>query len=697
MSKAPPTPNVPLRRAGIPYVVVGLSMVAAGAVASWQGPAAIDAVAKLRAERLMVSQLEHNARQSKDALGLARAGLLLAAQNAVANPRLMAAVEARVDKPTFDDIFRTELWWSPYREELTVGIVFDGETLGYSQDPLVQALPWVDLIRTAREGLSTPTGILKLVDPSTRRVTHAALGVAVPASLMGQRSTAVLVFARKLNDELCAQLSRAAAAPVALSDGFRAISRSAPLANAKAFPIEMFIGKEQQETVAPDALPFVARAVAVDQNLWLWVGADLSTPLQIAARESAPTKLLVFGGAGMLAMLGVVLTAKGLRRVGKRKPSDAAPVAIAVTMPSTAIADLHPIPQHTMPTAASEYQGELGRYTLVERLGEGGMAEVFTAVSFGSGGFHRAFVVKRLRPEMRHSEEALSQFIDEANLAASLVHPNIVPVFDFGQVGDDYYLAQEYVPGRDLGKINRALIAAGERALSVDVLLYIAHEILSALEYVHDRVDSDGQALGMVHRDVSPENILISERGEVRLLDFGIVKANHSNRVSRTEVGHLKGNIDFMSPEQAQGKSVDRRSDLFSLGLSLYKSIACETLYRGESMYDRLLAAATGPLDEHFKQIDALPRPMNRLLRSVLAPQPSERFESAAAFRAALPPPGPQPRQELVAILKHLFGEDLRAEQKRIAAALPFSGPTRAPSGEVLLPIITQSSPKVAV
>ena len=209
-----------------------------------------------------------------------------------------------------------------------------------------------------------------------------------------------------------------------------------------------------------------------------------------------------------------------------------------------------------------------GRYTLLDRLGEGGMAEVYTAATFGAEGFRRTFVVKRLRAELAREPAVVAQFIDEANLASSLVHSNIIPVFDFGKVGDEYFMAQEYILGRDLGRLTARVIERDGRALAPLVVFYAAAETLKALEYAHTKLGDNGRPLGIVHRDVSPSNILLSARGEVKLFDFGIVKAE--GRVTKTQHGVVKGNVSFMSPEQARGVDVDARADLFSLGLVMY-------------------------------------------------------------------------------------------------------------------------------
>jgi eukaryotic-like serine/threonine-protein kinase len=326
----------------------------------------------------------------------------------------------------------------------------------------------------------------------------------------------------------------------------------------------------------------------------------------------------------------------------------------------------------------------LGRYLLVDRIGEGGMAEVFTAVSFGYGGFRRSFVIKRLRPELIANPTAIDLFIDEANLASTLVHPNVVPVFDFGEAAGSYFLAQEYVVGRDLGRITRRLRERGEPLLSANAILYLAHEVLAGLHYAHGKRDDSGHPLGIVHRDITPENVIISERGEVKVLDFGIMKATH--RVSQTESGTVKGSVGFMSPEQARGKTVDHRSDLYSTGLVILYAATGEPTFPGETFYDLLTAAATGLGEEQQARIAALPDPLPAILGRALDVDPDRRYQTGAEFRAAveshLTAGG---ASELSEQLLRLFGGELRTEQERLAAA--FARAPRSESMARLTPI----------
>jgi serine/threonine protein kinase len=197
-------------------------------------------------------------------------------------------------------------------------------------------------------------------------------------------------------------------------------------------------------------------------------------------------------------------------------------------------------------------------------------------------------------------------------------------------------MTQEYIVGRDLARLMERHQQRGGRGLPPDVAYFMAHEVLQALAYAHDTRDNTGAPMGIVHRDVSASNVMISFQGEVKLSDFGIVKSNR--RVSRTQVGMVKGNANFMSPEQARGHEVDGRSDLFSLGLLLHYCLTGELLYWGENDLEVLHRAATGPTANDFAAIMGVAEPAASILVRALALQPDDRFQTAAEFAEALAP-----------------------------------------------------------
>jgi serine/threonine protein kinase len=319
-----------------------------------------------------------------------------------------------------------------------------------------------------------------------------------------------------------------------------------------------------------------------------------------------------------------------------------------------------------------------GPFQLVERLGEGGMAEIFAAVRDGEAA---PLVIKRLRPHLCHDARAVAHFVEEGQLGSALQHPHIVGVFEHGQVPDldRHYLTAEYVPGRDVGCLTRKMVAGKQRPLTANAILTIAHDTLAALEYAHERRGPDGNWLRLVHRDITPENLLISRAGEVKLLDFGIAQAGIEGAAGRT--GEITGNVDFMSPEQARGRAMDARSDLFSLGLVLYFCAARAPLYRKKALYDRLLLAAGGPGEDELGFVAGLPPPLPELLPLMLAVEPRARVQSARELRRTFAPDLAPGRIELASALERAFGPELAAEQRRLDVACQAAARRRVTEG----------------
>jgi serine/threonine-protein kinase len=303
---------------------------------------------------------------------------------------------------------------------------------------------------------------------------------------------------------------------------------------------------------------------------------------------------------------------------------------------------------------------DFGRYRLVDRLGEGGMSELFIAEAAGVEGFTRNFVLKRLRHELARNKEAVAQFIDEARMQAGLVHSNIVPVFDFGVVGEEYFMTQEYIVGRDLGRLVTRHAEVGGGGLPEALAYYVAYETLQALAYAHERHDKTGLPMGIVHRDVSAGNVMISLLGEIKLSDFGIVKSNR--RVTQTQVGMVKGNANFMSPEQARGQPVDHRSDLFSLGHVLHYAMTGQLLYSGANDLDVLYRAANGLTQEDLDHLARFPEPARGVLTKALAFDPAERFQSATEFADALAAHVGGGKGAAAKLMRQLFGAELQRE-----------------------------------
>lgn len=272
----------------------------------------------------------------------------------------------------------------------------------------------------------------------------------------------------------------------------------------------------------------------------------------------------------------------------------------------------------------------LGRHRLLFHIGRGGMADVYLAAALGPSGFHKEVVVKALRPELAESEDFLEMFMDEARLAARMRHPNVVQTLEVAREDGVHYMVLEYYEGQTLDRLMRRREGEG---LPLAIALHIAREVASALDYAHTLVDVQGQPMGVVHRDVSPQNIMIGYEGRVRLLDFGVAKA--STHTSETRAGDFKGKIAYMAPEQAAGLPVDARTDVYALGVVLYELVSGKRMWGGvpdASVAARLLAGKVPPptFDE------GVPSEVRSVLARMLAPDPAQRFPSAAALRSAI-------------------------------------------------------------
>ena len=281
----------------------------------------------------------------------------------------------------------------------------------------------------------------------------------------------------------------------------------------------------------------------------------------------------------------------------------------------------------------SKAPSAFGRYTLLEQLAVGGMAEVFRAKITSSHGFEKILVVKRILPHLAADPNFVAMFIDEAKLTAQLTHPKIVQVLDFGEVRGQYFTALEYIDGFDgLGLLR---VAAQKRVhIPRSLAVFIVSEVLEALDYAHNARDMEGKPMQIVHRDISPSNIFISKRGDVKLGDFGIAHAQR--RESKTQAGTLKGKYGYMSPEQVVGRPIDARSDLFAIGVVLAELVTGRRLFSAPADLDVLLKVRDVKLDRLDKYGADLPKALDRIVRKALTKSPRDRFASAAEFRDEL-------------------------------------------------------------
>ncbi len=285
------------------------------------------------------------------------------------------------------------------------------------------------------------------------------------------------------------------------------------------------------------------------------------------------------------------------------------------------------------PEGKEIFPSTFGRYTLVERLATGGMAEVFRAKILSTHGFEKLLVIKRILPHLAADRTFVSMFIDEGKLTAQLVHPKIVQVTDFGEVAGQYFIALEFVDGFDALALLRTS-AQRQVRLPVPICTFVTMEVLDALDYAHNAKDVEGKPMRIVHRDISPSNVFISHRGDVKLGDFGIAHAQE--RESKTQAGTLKGKYGYMSPEQVVGSSLDGRSDIFAVGIVLAEMLMGRRLFTAPNDLDVLLMVRDGRLDRLDKYCKDLPPELDDILRRSLKKRVSDRYQTAGEFRDAL-------------------------------------------------------------
>ena len=283
------------------------------------------------------------------------------------------------------------------------------------------------------------------------------------------------------------------------------------------------------------------------------------------------------------------------------------------------------------PVTEDELPENLGRYRVLNRIGAGGMAEVFLVKSTGAEGIEKILVAKRILPSFARSAKFLSMFVDEAKVAMRLNHPNIVQVYAFDQERDQFLLAMEFVDGLDLGR----LISAARRkgvSMPYGIAAYVVMEIAKGLDYAHKRKDENGEPMEIVHRDVSPQNVLLTYEGVVKVADFGIAKA----RLVSEETGIIKGKFGYMSPEQARGERVDRRSDVYALGVLLAELLMGRKMYQGREGLEVLEAVRSGEITTPREVDPKVPSDLDSIVRRAISFDREERYQTARSLAGAL-------------------------------------------------------------
>jgi serine/threonine-protein kinase len=323
----------------------------------------------------------------------------------------------------------------------------------------------------------------------------------------------------------------------------------------------------------------------------------------------------------------------------------------------------------------------LGDYTLVDRIAVGGMAEVFRALEPRAVGEPRVVVLKRMLPHLADEANAQEMFAEEARLASQITHPNVVHVLGHGEIEGQPYLTLEYVPGCDLWHLNRRLTLESKR-LEHDLVVYLVRQILNGLDAVHGASDHDGKALGIVHRDISPSNVLISIHGDVKIADFGIARAD-ANAFEVDTSARANGKLGYLAPEQVSGGQVDQRADLFSTGVIAAELFMRRPLFAGGSELAVLLAIRDAEVHPFVEFLPQLPEGLGAVVLNALSANIEERPPTARAFWAALEPWQSRPE------------EVLRAELASLVASIAAETRTRKTSADTLPATSMPSTPMV--
>ena len=269
---------------------------------------------------------------------------------------------------------------------------------------------------------------------------------------------------------------------------------------------------------------------------------------------------------------------------------------------------------------------KFGQYVLVEKIATGGMAEVWKARMRGVEGFQKIVAIKKILPHLSDNQDFIEMFVDEAKLAAQLNHNNIIHIYDLGKIQSSYYIAMEYIDGFDLKTILRRAEERGN-PMEPQLALFIASKVASALDYAHRKRDFDEREMGLVHRDVSPQNVLISQEGDIKLCDFGIAKA--ASKASHTQAGALKGKLQYMAPEQAWGRSIDRRSDIFALATVLFEMLTGRKLFSGDNELSILEQVREARVTAPSLFNDEVTPEIDKVVIKALQKDPANRYQTA--------------------------------------------------------------------
>jgi eukaryotic-like serine/threonine-protein kinase len=327
---------------------------------------------------------------------------------------------------------------------------------------------------------------------------------------------------------------------------------------------------------------------------------------------------------------------------------------------------------------ATDGEGErLDRFELIAELASGGMATVYLARLSGVAGFQRLVAIKRLHPHLARETEFVEMFLDEARLAARIHHPNVVPIQEVGESDLGYYLVMDYVEGDTLARI-LARAAQSKQQIPHGVTIRILLDVLAGLHAAHEMKDDFGAPLSIVHRDISPQNILVGVDGITRVVDFGVARA--ASRLSTTRSGQLKGKLAYMAPEQARGANVDRRADLFACGIVLWEALAVKRLFKGDGEAETLNRVLYDPIAPP-SSVREVPSALEAVCMKALERDPDKRFASAQELADALEDAARSLScvgsvRDVAACLEQVVGTDLSQQRDAVRAWLARSEPS---------------------
>lgn len=328
-----------------------------------------------------------------------------------------------------------------------------------------------------------------------------------------------------------------------------------------------------------------------------------------------------------------------------------------------------------IPNSSSEaHPTPAGQYYLMEKIAQGGMAEIFKGLSYDVHGIKKTVCIKKILPNIAASQEFIDTLIDEAKIAVTLSHGNIAQVHDLGKVGEDYFMVMEFVEGKTLSRIMKTSRAKDE-LIPIPFACYFISEILNGLNYMHRRTDDHGRPLDIVHRDISPQNIMVSYSGTVKIIDFGIAKAKI--KVGSTDSGVLKGKFAYMSPEQARGDDTDHRSDIFSLGVIFWELLTGQRLFKAENNKQTLRNVRKAHVKPPSMLREDLPLELDAILTRALAKDRDDRYAFASDMHDELVKflyttyPGFQP-SDIVKYMNDLFADQLAEEGAQKEAGTPY-------------------------